>query len=491
MKINKKEIIIFLIIFLFSSIIFVPYYLGHFATDTYNIYDVGYEQYAINWSLHDGRIFMFIITIIAGLLKLPITVYTSILSIFSVFVSSIIVIILKNIVIQYKKDVNLVEEILITIASYYTIFNFMYIENMYFAECFVMALSLLFYLLSAKCIVDKKSKYIIKSTIFMILAIMSYQGTISMFFIALFVFTLLKEKDIKKIIKNIFICIGVAIIGIIINYLGMNIIAKITQREIERGFDINIIISSISTIISRLERIIVDTGYLFYKYIYLLFLLIIEIIVLIKSILKKDIRLIIEQILIIIASISSALVISIMSETGFWSGRIRFAIGATIGFLFIHLLVKTDLQKNNNIINNSLIIIFLIYGLINSINYIQIIYTNKKVNEYDKQIALEIGNYIKQYEKENSINVKNIAIVKEVGTINAYYKTLNYKNSVIASSAIRTDWSIKGIIKYYNNIQLEQQKITQKERQNYIQTVEDNKKYECIGQTLYITTYMH
>lgn len=491
MKINKKDIIMLLIIFILSSIIFIPYYVGHFSTDTYNIYDVGYEQYAINWSLHDGRIFMFVITMIAGLVRLPITVYTGILSIFSVFVSSIIAVILKNIVMEYKKDINLVEEILITVASYYTIFNFMYIENMYFAECFVMTLSLLFYLLSAKCIVDKKSKYIIKSIIFMILAIMSYQGTISMFFIALFVFTLLKEKDIKQIIKNIFICIGIAVLGIMINYLGMNIIAKITQRQIERGFDINMIISNISTIISRLKRVVVQTSYLFPKYIYLVFLLIIEIIVLIKSILKKDIKLIIEQILIIIASISSALVISIMTKTGFWSGRIRFSMGATIGFLFIHLLVKTDLQKNSNIINNSLIIILLVYGLMNSINYIQIIYTNKKVNEYDRQIALEIGNYIKQYEKENNINVTNIALVKEVGTINAYYKTLDYKNAAIASSAIRTDWAIKGIIKYYTDIELEEQKITKQERENYLQIVEDSKKYKCIGQTLYISTYMH
>ena len=232
MKINKKEIIQFLIIFIITSIIFVPYYLGHFATDTYNIYDVGYDQYAINWSLHDGRIFMFIITMIANFLKLPLTVYTGILSMLSVFVACIIVMILKNMVIKYKNNINIAGEILIIIASYYTIFNFMYIENMYFAECLVMTLSLLFYLLSAKSIIDKNSKYIIRSIAFIVLGIMSYQGTISMFFISLFVLTLIKEKEFKKIMKNIFICLAIAISGIIINYLTISIIAKITQRHI-------------------------------------------------------------------------------------------------------------------------------------------------------------------------------------------------------------------------------------------------------------------
>lgn len=64
-KINKKNILTFSIIFIITCIIFFPFLEGHYATDTYNVANVGYQNYAIKWSLNDGRIFMFLITSLA------------------------------------------------------------------------------------------------------------------------------------------------------------------------------------------------------------------------------------------------------------------------------------------------------------------------------------------------------------------------------------------------------------------------------------------
>lgn len=58
---KKKNIYQYITLLIITCIIFIFFLSGHYATDTYNIMNVGYENYAINWSLNDGRIIMFII----------------------------------------------------------------------------------------------------------------------------------------------------------------------------------------------------------------------------------------------------------------------------------------------------------------------------------------------------------------------------------------------------------------------------------------------
>ena len=41
-KENKKD---FIILFIITCIIFLPFLTGHYATDTYNVANVGYNKY--------------------------------------------------------------------------------------------------------------------------------------------------------------------------------------------------------------------------------------------------------------------------------------------------------------------------------------------------------------------------------------------------------------------------------------------------------------
>ena len=65
-KIKKHEIAIFLVIMIVTYIIYTPLLTGHYATDIYNIINIGYAQYAINNSFVEGRIFAGILEIIAS-----------------------------------------------------------------------------------------------------------------------------------------------------------------------------------------------------------------------------------------------------------------------------------------------------------------------------------------------------------------------------------------------------------------------------------------
>ena len=53
-KNNKKNIIIFIIIFITTLIIFIPFLQKHYATDSYSISSIGYKEYAVKNSLNDG-----------------------------------------------------------------------------------------------------------------------------------------------------------------------------------------------------------------------------------------------------------------------------------------------------------------------------------------------------------------------------------------------------------------------------------------------------
>ena len=62
-KLTKNDIEIFITIFLITLVIFIPFLIMHYATDTYNIINIGYKDYAINFSLIDGRLLAFIFSL--------------------------------------------------------------------------------------------------------------------------------------------------------------------------------------------------------------------------------------------------------------------------------------------------------------------------------------------------------------------------------------------------------------------------------------------
>ena len=124
----KKKKIFFLIgIIILAVLMYINWLTMHYSADTYNIINVGYEKYATNWSLKDGRLFMYLITILASVLNLPINIFVISTLIFAIIISSVVVIKLKNLVIKNYENITKKKEILFTIVSFFTIFNFMYI----------------------------------------------------------------------------------------------------------------------------------------------------------------------------------------------------------------------------------------------------------------------------------------------------------------------------------------------------------------------------
>ena len=259
--IYKKDIISFIIIFVIACITLIGFFPTHYATDTYNIINIGYEEYMMNNSLKDGRIVMAILVFIANVFNMPIEIWIPILLVLAVIISCISVIILRNTILSYKPAKNKWVEAIVLLISYCTIFNFMYLENLYFAECAVMALSVLAYMLSAKNIVKR---HYVKAILLAMLGVVSYQGTIGTIAVMALIFTFLentgKQKFVKYIILDIIKTITIMLLVAVAELLLIKGICYFTGMTGDRTQDINSIINNLKYIFNNFMRVIINTG---------------------------------------------------------------------------------------------------------------------------------------------------------------------------------------------------------------------------------------
>lgn len=492
-KISKKDIITYLITFLLTCIVFLPLLTGHYASDSYNIYNLGYHDYAIRYSLNDGRIFMSILGLIADKINISINLFIFITLFCALLISNIAVIKLSKIIKKYKQPTNIFQEIIVMIISYITIFNFMYLENMYFVECIVMAASILLFLTSADILVEKNSKYLIKSLTLASLGVMFYQGTVGMFFTLVCLFTILKNKNnIKQMIIDLLKSGIIAAIAILIDLLTIKICGNILGMYQDRYGSISNIFNNIKFLLFVLPDIMQTACYLFPKNALYIFLGILTIIVAIyqtKNITKED-NTIIYYLAILFVAIASSLVINFTTLSSYDTGRLKDSLGAMIGIVFCLLYVKTNLLDNKTKLSKITILTLLVFSIINIVNYENLMLVHKEVNKLEKKEVQELDEYISQYEEDTGIKVDKIMKVPVRGNSNkAYFKSIKNK-STYARNALRLYWSADGIINFYTQRNLENIRITNEQYEDYLQNEDKQRGYMCIGDTLYINVYI-
>lgn len=483
---NKRNIILFVILFIITIIIFYPFLIGHYATDTYNISNVGYKNYALNWFLKDGRIFSYLLTFIFSILNISINNF-SIISLFLALLISIISIIkLKDIINQYKTDENKFNFIITAGISYITIFNFMYLENLYFIESVIMSVSILLIIIASDNLVRNGKKGFVINIILIILAVFCYQGTIGFYLALVLLLSLVYNKtNIKAVIFDILKVVLTMAIAILLNILMVNVVTKITGITQTRLGSISSIFSNIIYIIQNMWLILIDSIGLFPKYLQLIFVisvLILSTIYILKNKNEKKSN-IIKFVILILIIFASGFVTYVLSLTSFFTGRLRFSIGALIGLMFMYLYLTTKIF-NDKIFKYIMITILYIYILTTISQYIIIMSDSKKVNVQEEQNVNEIATYIDEYEKKNNISINKIAIGIEKGQSDkTYYDNIKSKN-ILTYNALKCDWSVDGVIYFYSGIKLEKYYIS-----NIDNLLKEDEEYKCIDDTLYIKVY--
>ena len=491
---KKEDIIIYIICLLITIIIFIPFLQGHYIADTYNIESLGYENYAMNYSIKDGRAFMGILNIIAGKTNISIELYIFLTLFLALIVSNISVMIINKIIERYKTPSNLKQKILITIISYVTIFNFMYLDCLQFAESFIISLSVVLYIIAADILVQKNKLYLIKSIGVATIAVFCYQSSMSMFFAFLFLFSILKNKNnVKEIIKDILRCILITIIILIANFVFIKIVGYIFNLNQNRvSISFNIILRNIKIIKNNFFNVVQESCTLFPKNLFLIFyftMLLVTTIYVIRN--KKPDSFIYKLLCIAIVSILTSFVLNIISSSSFYGGRTRLSIGATIGIIFIFLYVETDIYREKGI-NIIISILLCAYSIINIYNYGSLIIQHKEVNILEEQEMIEIENYISEYEKAHNIDVEKIVkvlIFKQ--QYKQYYE--GTKQNSFTASALRSSEFADKVLNVHSKRAYESELIYHysEEAKEYLEIENNDKGYECIGDSLYISVYAY
>ncbi|MEI3435182.1 MAG: glucosyltransferase domain-containing protein [Clostridia bacterium] len=451
MKEKKRNLIIYLILILITIIMCFPYLTEHYSSDDYTIIGYGYYKYGIEKFLNDGRVFSSVITLLAGYWNLPIKVFIQGLFYIGILISCLCVIKIKNIITKIKPEKNLKETVLVLGISYCIIFNFMYLENMYFAEIPIMALGILLFIKSSEKLVE--SKYL-KSLAYLIIGELCYQGTINFFITFTFLLLIIKNKGInKEVIKKVIISGLFCLISVGINLIQIKLCGRIFGFEQSRLGGIQKIPRNITYIMLHIGDLLTNTCNFFPKYVFLIFLLILYITTFIYDLVKiKEYSNSFNLLLISIVAIFSSVAINIVSLSSFGLGRMVFSIGALIGLIFMYLYCSTNIFGESKIFKYFLLFVLSIYIVMNFLNYTLQMYCNKMANEMDKEEALQVNEYILEYEKNNNIEVKNIAFTYDKNI------TWNYNlffDTSYTSRALMVWWCNIDALNYYTGRKLE------------------------------------
>lgn len=220
---------------------------------------------------------MFLILNLADILKISYINFVRITLIIGLIVSNFCVYFLKKILIEYMENKNEKIEIFTWIISFVIIYNFTYIDNLYFVECIVMAIGLL---LTLKAVDQFYKNNIFKALILMFLSTFCYQIIPMLFVVFCMLIECLKQEKIKTIIKNVFLSGCLLGITYIIHYMCISVFHKILyiEKELSRAsdlalnkIDLNVILYNIEKLVEKTYEIVITNHGIFYKYAFVVF----------------------------------------------------------------------------------------------------------------------------------------------------------------------------------------------------------------------------
>ena len=475
---NKKDWIIYGIIAIISFVIFTPWLLGHMSGDDYTIAQIGYKEFIKNFSLSDGRIFSAIIISIYEIFNINIEISTIISLVGSIIICSFSVVYLKKIIEDIKPCKTIYSEIIVTIISFVTIFNFMQIDCFSFIDSIGIELSILLVLIAVKTLIKEEKRYNIKTLLIITLACFTYQASIFTFIPLTLLFTILKYKnnDKKAIINIVKSCIFV-FIGMILNIIFIKCITPIVGiNNCRAGLNFDRMLTWAIYIIDNFGYVIVDN----FCY-YIPGLLLIIMCILFGTLTtytlkyKKEKQLIFNFFIVEFFFFLWNEILFIITNSSLGSGRMNLCLGMMIGAGLIYIYVLTDIFEKKGAWKYLITTILAVYLVTTIYKTGEIILTVSNNRKKDIQTIHEICDYVEKYENENNIKVTKICEVLSIG------KNIGRTNNNVPYGSILTGKrNASAMINYYKKDKL----ITMYVKEN--EKIKLENTYKCIGDTLYI-----
>ena len=124
-------------------------------------------------------------------------------------------------------------------------------------------------------------------------------------------------------------------------------------------------------------------------------------------------------------------------------------------------------------------------------NTLNILISHREANKLDKQEALKVNEYIDEYEKENNIEVKYIAVAYD-SDITWTYNEVKHK-SLYTHRALMIWWCNVDAINYYGNRKLQRVQMYKDTYEKYFEGKNwdklDKEQFVFEGNTLYYCVY--
>ena len=489
-KKNDLEFVIGIIIF--NMIILGNFLNMHYATDTYCVIESGFGYIAKNAFLWSGRPITAGVFYLADFFNVSMSTHILIMACISIMTLSLSVYILFRTII----NLNITrEKTIITIVimlSYITVINFCTIDFLVFSEMGILCTGLLFSVMSAcEFAKDSRFKYC-KIVLFAIIGVLCYQAVLNIYVpLALMIIAIRYKDDIRKAFLKAFFVLVIYGIAIVFSMIMSNIINSVINLG-GRQTIVPDIAHIFKTYGKYLKFMVIDTLDVGQKYWYILVISIITFIYFIYNFISKSkwINLVYYVSILLSSILIPTLPLIVQpAENQYLELRMILSFGSSIGIMLLYTVcsIRKEYEKTFKLILIISVLLFISNGQYIVRSSGEMIGTNL----LDRNYADAILNKIEKYEKDNNMEVRNIAIDYDTSLEFYYHGSKIYR--CLNAKALATDWAITGVLRTYGNREFTRVEVSQNIHDQYFKgrnwTSFDEEQLVFEGDTLYICIY--
>ncbi len=484
----KIKIVVFLISFIFGTIITSPSLTPSFNADGYcNLAD-GFSKYAETF-LASGRYILALFYYLFGTLNISHEVVSILAIILSNVFLSLSVVALFH---ELSKKGNPMKKILLFLGCLLLYYNPLTLELLLFEESFGMCLGVFLTTLAAICVNKKNYKYRwLVSGLLLLLTACCYQGILCLFVPLSMVLFYKEGIKFKEVFKFLFSCILTYAIVYLTIYLSIKFIPPLFAVEITTKVGAIDFSYNLGKVFESTKNLLITLStYTDAKFFWLsIGLLLSSFILFTIGKFKQYYKDYIYFILIIIGSILIAIIpcLFMSSNAIYVVCRMCFSIGAIVGFLFI-LIVKVDSQFSITKYN-FLIIFALILNVYNAYNYYRISDLGYERYKRDVIYANQIQEEIEKYESQNKVEIEKIYFHRDVQSDGHYTND----KSLYTINIKMEDWNFQCGLNGLNNEHYTIEAMKEKDYLKYFKGQDyqtfDSKQFVFKKSTLYLLLY--
>lgn len=444
----------FLLYFLIGCILTLPFLLKpHFDFDTYQLFHIGYDNYA-NIFMLSGRVITALFYYVFSILKVP----YNFLAIVSVIGGNVFIALSCNTFEKMIKKLNPgkhLNDFLYIMTMTLLFFNFFMMEYFTFMESFIMCMAVYLFVLSIHAFLKNTCVGYARALCFAIAGMLCYQGAISIYIplLAFLVYLQNQDKEFKTFIvdylkKGIYAFLIYGICYITAFVIMKVYMANSGQVSLKDGtIDIFANLAEFRPMMSSAWKQLFGYFKPMYFYIALTLLILANAWKLISQ--KQYLPFIFFMFIICIFFLTPFIPnLFLPSNANYVSPRVMVAVPMVIGISILFYLCVYP--KENHYLKYFIMTLLIIFNVINLLNYYTMMNDGLTKHEFDKEVVNEIYDRIHTYEIASGNTITKIAYAQDDSI--TYFYDLKTKNS-FTYRLYAFPWAFEAAINGFSNKQ--------------------------------------